>query len=180
MLLKRCVSFLILIFLLFTAGIFAIKGISKIIYPKKYQNLVETASVEYDIDKYFIYSVIKVESSFNERVVSSKGAVGLMQITPSTAEYIAKLKGIKEYDLFDAKTNIDFGAFYLKYLINKFQVIETVVVAYNAGETRVSAWLKDNRFSTDGKRLNYVPYKESREYLEKVIKAYHKYKKLYI
>ncbi|MBR2614596.1 MAG: lytic transglycosylase domain-containing protein [Clostridia bacterium] len=178
MLLKRFVSFLILIFLGLTV-FFAIKGVNRVIYPKKYQNFAESVGEKYGVDPLFIYSIIKVESGFKKDAVSSKGAVGLMQITPSTAEYIAFSKGVKTYDLFNVETNIDFGVFYLKYLIDRFEVLETAIVSYNAGETRVSAWLKDSALSLDGKRLNYVPYKESREYLEKVLKAYDKYKKLY-
>ena len=178
MLLKRFVSFLILIFVGLTV-FFAINCVGKVIYPKKYQNLVESVGEKYGVDPLFIYSIIKVESGFNKDAVSSKGAVGLMQITPSTAEYIAKLKGVKTYDLFNVETNVEFGTFYLRYLIDRFEVLETAIVSYNAGETRVSSWLKDSALSTDGKRLNFVPYKESREYLEKVFKAYDKYKKLY-
>ena len=102
-----------------------------------------------------------------------------MQITPKTGEYIAKLSGAKKYDLLDAETNISFGCYYLSYLYDKFDKIETVICAYNAGEGNVSEWLKNEEYSNDGESLRVVPYSETREYIKKIKKTFEKYKKLY-
>ncbi len=148
-------------------------------YPLKFKAEVFTASKEYGVDSALIFAVIKVESEFDESAVSGKGAYGLMQITKNTAEYIAKLKNEKSYDILDAKINIDFGTFYLKYLMEKFGSIETAIYAYNAGEGKVKAWLKNNEYSVDGINLKTVPYKETHEYGKKIKKTFSKYKKLY-
>ena len=153
--------------------------IERAVYPVKYEKEVISASLNNGIDKTVVFAVIKVESGFNERAVSDKGAVGLMQITPKTAEYIAALKGISDYDLFLPKTNIDFGVFYIKYLLNKFGNIKTALIAYNAGEGNVLSWLKDEKYSFDGVTLKAVPFKESGEYIAKIEKTIKKYRKLY-
>ncbi|MBO7187575.1 MAG: lytic transglycosylase domain-containing protein, partial [Clostridia bacterium] len=132
-----------------------------------------------DLSPYLVYAVILAESSFNKNVVSSAGAVGLMQVMPSTAKFIAKNLGEIEYDLFDAKTNIKFGTYYLRYLLDKFSVLETALLAYNAGEGTVKNWLKNSEYSKDGVSIFNVPFKETREYLEKILKYQKKYQKLY-
>lgn len=148
-------------------------------YPVKYKECVYACADEYELDKSLIFSVIKVESGFNERAVSSAGAKGLMQITDRTGAYIAEKLGVKEYDLLDAKTNIAFGSFYLRYLYDKFENLEVVLAAYNAGEGKVSLWLENKEYSEDGVTLLRVPYAETEAYIEKIKKTFSKYKKLY-
>ena len=148
-------------------------------YPKKYQAEVEYYSKINNFSPYLIYAVILQESSFNKNAVSYVGAVGLMQVMPKTATFIAKSLGEIEYDLFDAKTNIKFGTYYLRYLLDKFSVLETALLAYNAGEGTVKNWLKDSEYSKDGVTVFHVPFKETREYLEKILKYRKKYQKLY-
>ena len=148
-------------------------------YPLKFKTEVFAAAKENGVDSALIFAVIKVESEFDESAVSGKGAYGLMQITKSTADYIAKFKGVESFDILDAKTNIDFGVFYLKYLIDKFNNTETAIFAYNAGEGKVKAWLKNKEYSDDGVYLKVVPYRETLEYGKKIKKTFSKYKKLY-
>lgn len=149
------------------------------IYPIKYKEQVLTVSKEYNLDPALIFAVIKTESGFNEKAVSVKGAVGLMQITPKTAEYIAKKREIAKYDLYDPKTNIEFGTYYIRYLLDRFTGQKEAMAAYNAGEGTVKSWLKDERYSQDGKTLKDVPYKETERYIQKIGKSLERYKKLY-
>lgn len=149
------------------------------IYPLKFQAEVNEFSEKFSIDKALIYAVIKVESSFNENAKSVKGAKGLMQITDSTAEFIANKTGVKEYDLFNAKTSIGFGCWYLRYLMNKFSSLTSALCAYNAGEGNVYAWLNDKNYSLDGENLVKIPFNETREYVNKIEKAYDKYRKIH-
>ena len=102
-----------------------------------------------------------------------------MQITDKTGAYIASLLSVEIYDLFDAKTNVKFGCFYIKYLIERFNFIDTAVCAYNAGEGNVSLWLKNPQYSADKKTLSYIPFYETRQYLNKIKKSFIKYQKLY-
>lgn len=137
-------------------------------YPLKYTDEINGAATEFGISRSLILAVIKTESGFDEKSESSKGAKGLMQITNSTAEYIAEMLGEENYDILDAKTNIRFGTYYLKYLFYKFKTLNEVLCAYNAGESTVSEWLNDKKYSRDGKTLKKVPYAETSRYVKKV------------
>lgn len=146
-------------------------------YPLKYTDEINDAATEFGISRSLILAVIKTESDFDEKSVSNKGAKGLMQITDSTAEYIAELLGEDSYDILDAKTNIRFGTYYLKYLFYKFKTLNEVLCAYNAGEGIVSEWLNDKKYSRDGKTLKKIPYAETSRYIGKVCNGIRMYEK---
>ena len=148
-------------------------------YPLKYKEIIVEYADYYGLDRALVFAVVNTESSFNERAKSKAGAMGLMQITSKTAGYIADRLGVEDYDIFDANTNINFGCYYIKYLLNKFNHLDTALFAYNAGEGNVIIWLKDGRYSSDGKRLNTTPFAESNEYIIKIHKNFEKYSKLY-
>ena len=104
-----------------------------------------------------------------------------MQIKLSTANYLNELnkeKLITEDELFNPKTNINYGCKYLNYLSKKFNNITTILAAYNAGETRVKSWLTLKNYSSDNKTLDYIPFEETRNYIKKInnnLKFYEKY-----
>lgn len=149
------------------------------LYPLKFKDIIFEYADYYGLERALIFSVIKVESNFNEKAVSAAGAVGLMQITPDTGKYIAEKSGVEKFDLTDAKTNVNFGCYYLKYLFLRFDDMDTVIVAYNAGEGNVSLWLNDADCSLDKKTLFHIPFSESREYIKKIKETFSKYEKLY-
>lgn len=142
-------------------------------FPNKYRSAVNEA--KYD-DKNLIYAVIMAESGFNETALSAKGAVGLMQIKPETAEFMRVVYSLPAGDLLSGEYNVLVGGAYLKYLSGKFSDFSAVIAAYNAGEGRVSAWLKDEKFSPDGETLSSVPFAETAAYLSRVKKFYKFYK----
>lgn len=144
-----------------------------VICPKKYKNYVSIYSQEYGLEMALVYAVIKVESDFDNRAVSRSGALGLMQILPSTASWIAESLGedyVKD-KMFVAKTNIKYGCFYLRYLFDKFKDIDIVICAYNAGEGKVIDWVEDGRLYEDK-----IDYGETKRYLLKVREYYSIYK----
>lgn len=106
-----------------------------------------------------------------------------MQILPETGEWIAKEIGIKNYSnsmLFEPKYNIQMGTWYLTYLLKTFNGnIKLALAAYNGGSGNVDAWLKDKRFSKDGKQLHIVPFPETNKYIKKVLAVYEIYKFIY-
>lgn len=119
-----------------------------------YDNIINNASLIYGIESALIKSVIKTESNFDPYAVSNKGACGLMQLIPETAERF------NVEDVFDPKSNIYGGAEYLSYLISLFKGdIKLAVAAYNAGENAV---IKYND--------QVPPYKETKNYVKKVFK----------
>ena len=104
-----------------------------------------------------------------------------MQIMPETGEWIAgKLK--EPYDeetLQEPEQNIRYGCWYLEFLFERFSDPDTVLAAYNAGHNAVRKWLQNSDYSDDGESLQVIPYDETRNYVEKVRRAYEKYKDLY-
>ncbi len=172
---------LIMIILLATAGVISLVFVAERIYfyPLKYKEEIISASERFGVDKTLIFATAQVESNFNKDAVSSKGAIGIMQIKPSTAEFIAQKLKITEYDLFNAETNIAFGSWYLKYLLQRFTDEKTAICAYNAGETIVKKWLNSTEFSLDKTTLFKIPYPETSAYLKKIEKSRKKYQKLY-
>ena len=172
--------------LLFGGLFFLIFGYDRVVYPLKYRLEIIRAGEEFGVDAALIASVINAESGFNEKAISSKGAVGLMQILPSTAEWvIQKMRkqniNIPSYSseelfssqisngqLFDPNLNIRVGTFYLSYLIDKFENVDVALAAYNAGEGNVIKWLSAEEFSSDQKTLKKTPFKETENYVKKV------------
>ena len=148
------------------------------LYALKYKNLIKNYSLKYNLEYELVAGLICIESSFDNTTISSKGAVGLMQILPSTAEWLCELNNIEYNDdkLTDPEFNINLGCYYLNLLIKKFDNVDTAIVAYNAGEGTVKNWLKSEEYSNDGITLKNIPYKESREYLTKVKRCVNIYK----
>ncbi len=154
----------------------------KYVYPLKYKETVIKYADYYGLDRALVFAVINTESGFNVNAKSKAGAMGLMQLTKKTADYIAQTLGAekyKNYDIFNIETNVNFGCYYIKYLYTKFMHMDTALIAYNAGEGNVSIWLTDKKYSEDGKILKTTPFRESNEYIIKIHKNFEKYKKLY-
>lgn len=152
-------------------------------FPIKHEETVTKYAENYELDPLMVYSIIKIESSFNENAESNKGARGLMQITPSTGEWIAEKLKIEKFDsndLFLPETNIMMGTWYFNYLIEKFDNdINLAIAAYNAGPGNVQNWLNNENISYNGEELNKIPYKETENYIKKFNNTYEQYKELY-
>ena len=151
------------------------------LYPIKYSEYVDKASEEYGVKKELIYAMIHTESHFNKDAVSSAGAIGLMQLTPETYEWLCSKRDIEYVDggLYDPSINIDFGTYLISWLFDEFGDEELVIAAYNAGPDNVRAWLKNSEYSPDGKTLETIPYSETEKHVDKVLDAEDKYKILY-
>ncbi|MGN0452628.1 MAG: lytic transglycosylase domain-containing protein [Ruminococcus sp.] len=177
----------ILIFILLTAILIStgvltsfVNSVEKQFYPLKYSAEISKASEEYDLEPEYICAVIYTESSFDPNAQSHAGAKGLMQLMPETFLWLAETRGedLNTDDLWDAETNIDYGCYYLRYLINHYGDKYTACAAYNAGNV-VSHWLSDERYSSDGITLSYIPYGETADYVDKIRSAEEMYEKLY-
>ncbi len=156
--------------------------IEYMLYPQEYSEFVEKYSAEYEIPSEILYAVIRTESGFDSAAVSSRGAVGLMQMMPDTFEWLTNDMTGERLDvgmLYDPETNIRYGAFYLSWLYSKYGEWDVTFAAYNAGPTRVGEWLDDKRYSDDGIILKDIPFKETRDYVKKVNSAREKYLELY-
>lgn len=148
--------------------------------PQEYLETIEKYSAEYGLPIELVCSVINTESSFDPSALSHAGAVGLMQITEDTFNWL-QFKSGEEYPLSmlnDPEINIKFGCFFLSLLYEEFGDYDTALAAYNAGRSRVNGWLTDERYSENGK-LTLIPIEETSNYVAKVNKAKDIYKKLY-
>ena len=156
--------------------------LEKLSYPIEYSEYVEKSADEYDLDEALIYAVIRTESSFNTEAQSPVGACGLMQVMPSSFEWLQSLRGTTgEYtteDLFDPDICIDYGCYLLRYFMDTYEDERCAIAAYNAGFV-VGEWLEDENYSVDGKTLIDTPYPETSEYIKKVESAKEMYIKLY-
>lgn len=168
---KKWAVLLIIIFV-FALSLAGFKTISTISHPIKYQAEILRYSNEFGLEPELIASVINTESHFNKSAKSDKGAIGLMQIKLSTANFIIEYyklnEKIEEADLFIPETNIRFGAMYINYLSKKFEKIDTALAAYNAGETIVRSWLRNEDYSEDKLTLKNIPFGETRNYVLKI------------
>jgi len=160
-----------------------IKNIFKSFYPIKYENHIVKYSERYNIDPCLIAAVIRAESNFSEKAVSHRGAYGLMQIMPDTGLWIAQKMELKDFNvekLYDAEINIAMGCWYIDNLSDEFNGdIDLVLAAYNGGRGNVQKWLKNRKYSEDGKKLNNIPFEETDKYVKKVKTNYNIYLKLY-
>lgn len=152
-------------------------------FPYKYQEYVDMYSKEYNLDPLFVLSVMKTESKFDDNAHSHKNAVGLMQITVETGEWAANEMGYTTFskdDLYDEQYNIRMGCWYLRCLGDMFDNDrDLMVAAYNAGPTNVQNWLKDKNYSSNGKNIEYIPFGETKKYVDKVNTYYSVYEYLY-
>ena len=175
---------IIIVFLLF--GVFNFQDkILKKMYPQKYKEYVEKYGIQYNVDKNLVYAVIKAESNFEESAKSNKGAQGLMQLMETTAKDINKKidNPINENEisnkLQEPEYNINLGTKYLSILIEKYQNIEIALTAYNAGIGTVDTWIENGTLKSDGTDIENVPYKETNNYVRKIIRDYKIYNKIY-
>ena len=157
-------------------------------HPRLYTAEVENASRRFGVPVEMIYAVILTESGFRPDAVSHAGAIGLMQITPDTFDWLLTKTDDREgFDPADGcetvltipAVNIRFGVFFLSMLHEEFGSWEVALAAYNAGRTRVKNWLRDPAVSADGRSLNAIPIPETASYVVKVTAAAEVYRRLY-
>lgn len=144
----------------------------QVLYPLKYKQEIETAGYVNHVAPELLASLINEESSFDNLCESRAGAIGLMQLMPATAQWLASKMQVdfSVAKLYEPQYNINMGAYYLRYLLDRFGDEYTALCAYNAGEGQVKAWLLSKTYSSGDKVLNTTPYKETNAYVEKVLK----------
>lgn len=174
----------ILIFLaIFFSMLLIINLYFNISYPLSYKNIISKYSKQFDVDPYLVAAIINVESNFDKNAISSKDARGLMQISPTTGKWASEVLPLEHFTLdilFEPDINIMIGTWYIDMLSKEFNNnLYLVLAAYNGGSGNVSKWLEDKKYCDDGENLKKIPFKETEQYVEKVMKNYKIYKKLY-
>ena len=154
----------------------------KKIYKIDYSEYVEKYSKEYNVDKYLVYATIKAESNFNHYAKSSQGALGLMQLMESTALEIAPKVGVKvsKDSIFEPEININLGTKLLSTLLQTYEKKGLALAAYNAGSGNVDSWISKGIIKEDGSDLENIPFKETNNYVRKILRDYDIYVNLYL
>ena len=151
-------------------------------FPLDYREQVEAIADEYEIDRWLVFAIIRVESGFDSRAESRVGARGLMQLMPSTAEWIVEMAGfeITENDVWQVEANIRLGCWYIDWLRDYYSDdMVAAVAAYNAGMSNVNAWIEDGLWDGTLEKLSDIPFAETRRYVSYVYESYDMYRKLY-
>jgi soluble lytic murein transglycosylase len=151
-------------------------------FPFYYDIIIEKYSKRYGLESEFILAIIKQESTYNAKARSWANAFGLMQLIPSTAQGMANLAGISlnnNEQLLDPDLNIHLGSLYVKQLDRRFKGRkEWILAAYNAGPHRVNRWRKIKGSDQIDVFIENIEYKETRNYVRKVMKNYWSYRLL--
>lgn len=151
-------------------------------YPMEYTDLICRYAEENDLEPAHVAAVILAESSYRADAVSSVNAQGLMQLLPSTAEWIAGKFGetYTEGCLFDPETNIRYGCWYLGFLMDRYDGDKACTsAAYHSGQGTVDKWLQDPQYSSDGKTLSTIPGSNADTYVSRILEYYDKYEEIY-
>lgn len=151
-------------------------------YIVEYTDEIRTAADENGLEPAYVAAVVMAESSYRTDAVSSANAQGLMQLLPSTAEWIAGKfdETYSEGVLFDAETNLRYGCWYLGWLMRRYDGdMRCASSAYHAGQGTVDKWLQNPEYSRDGKTLDVIPFDSTRVYIDRVLKYYEKYEEVY-
>jgi soluble lytic murein transglycosylase len=157
--------------------------VREIALPLRHEDIIRQQAKDKGLDPALIAGVIYAESHFIDGRTSSAGAEGLMQLTPDTAKYIAQKSGGTAFEVSDLGTpqvNIAYGAFYLRYLMQRYgDDVPLVLAAYNAGEGNVDKWIAQARAKDKALNISAIPFGETRGYVTKVLDARRQYRKSY-
>ncbi len=141
-------------------------------FPLAYQNEIEKVSTKTNVEVPLLYAITRQESAFREEAKSHAGAMGLMQLLPSTAKQTARKNGMKinKSDLLEPETNLALGGHYISELLNKFNGNRILAAAaYNAGPHRVSRWLNDKSLVPFDIWIETIPFHETRGYVQNIL-----------
>jgi len=141
-------------------------------YMAPYKEALTEAAQQTGLDEALVFGLVRQESRFRADVVSNAGAVGLMQLMPPTAKWVAKQLGKTDYrpsQISDVATNAQFGSYYFKYWLDRFESLSPLAVAgYNAGPGRAQAW-RAARPIEGAIYAETIPFNETRDYVKKVL-----------
>jgi len=151
----------------------------RLAYPKPYLQEVEEAAQEFGLDPLLLYAIMREESRYDPEAVSRAYAQGLMQIIPSTRDWIAEQLKIEidPTEIFDPSVNIRLGAWYLRHLLDYFEEdLHCAVAGYNGGPGNVNKWKENPLVQEKADFLRWIGFGETREYLPKVLLSYEVYR----
>jgi soluble lytic murein transglycosylase len=158
-------------------------AVREIRLPLRHEDIIRQQAAQKHVDAALIAGVIYTESHFRD-ATSHAGAKGLMQLMPSTADYIARKTGATAFrreDLATPQINIAYGTWYLRYLLQKYHNNTILTLAaYNAGEGKVDEWRAVASARGETFRVaSHIPFQETRDYVHRVLTARKSYRATY-
>ncbi|MCY0877847.1 MAG: lytic transglycosylase domain-containing protein [Firmicutes bacterium] len=149
--------------------------------PFPFQPTVLRESQRHDLNPFLVAAVIRVESRFRPDAISRRGAEGLMQLMPSSAQWIQAQMGIAgPVSLTNPAHNIALGTWYLRYLLTRYRGNETLALAaYNGGPATVDRWLQNGILRPDQVSPASIPYPETRDFVRRVRRFEFAYRIMY-
>lgn len=159
-------------------------GAERMLYPRKYEALVDQWAETYDLDPLLVDAFIRTESGFDPQATSTVDARGLMQMTEETFIWlrskIAPDEGLTFADLYDPEVSIRFGCYYLHLCMQRYKGdVATAAAAYHSGWGTVDALLRLEEHSADGETLQGFPYNQMNHYVKKITFCYANYQRIY-
>jgi soluble lytic murein transglycosylase len=158
------------------------EAVREITLPLRHDDIIRQQAADKHVDAALIAAVIYEESRFRDQT-SNAGARGLMQITPETADFIARRSGgvrFEQSDLATPQINIAYGAWYLRYLIDRYKGNDTLAIAaYNAGMGNVDRWVARAGGPSNFDSAKHIPFPETRAYVKNVIERRRQYRDHY-
>ena len=148
-----------------------------------YRTDLERYSKQNGLDPFLLAALIRQESEFNPKAVSRSNARGLTQILPTTGRELSRRLKVRPYNtarLFQPVVNLQLGTFYLKSIVDSLGGrLEAALAAYNAGPSRAHAWLSWGEFREPAEFIETVPFTETRNYIQTVLRNADTYRRIY-
>jgi soluble lytic murein transglycosylase len=158
------------------------KAVNDLSLPLRYPDVIQQQAAEKHLDPALIAAVIYAETKFEPRD-SAAGAIGLMQVMPQTASFLARRSGATTFrtsDLGNPRVNIAYGSYYLRYLLDEYHGNLTLALAaYNGGESNVDRWVAAAHADGQSLTVDGIPFPETRAYVSRVLGAEKQYRQKY-
>ena len=158
------------------------RAVREVTLPLRHEDIIRQQARDKRLDPALVAGVIFAESKFRDQT-SATGAKGLMQIQPETAKFIARRSGGAAFEIADLGTpqiNIQYGTYYLRYLLDRYgENVVRAVAAYNGGETNVDRWIAESGRRGKAFKINDIPFPETRAYVNRVLDAERDYRREY-
>ena len=155
----------------------------KLLFPRPYWGDLTADAQRNGVDPYLVASLIRQESEFNPGAVSKANAFGLMQLLPSVGKAQAKrigMRGFSANSLLNPQTNLQLGTANLRQVLDRFSgQPEYALAAYNAGDSPVRRWMAENNYKDLPEFVESIPYSETREYVQSILRNREMYRHLY-
>ncbi|HYP06310.1 MAG TPA: lytic transglycosylase domain-containing protein, partial [Bryobacteraceae bacterium] len=155
----------------------------RLAFPLPYRTPLESSSRERGLDPFLLAALIRQESEFNPKALSSARAYGLTQVLPSTARQISRKAGVIGFTtdrLFEPEVNLKLGSYYLKSLLDQHDgAWEKTLASYNAGKSRTNLWSQWAEYREPAEFIESVPFTETRNYIQIVLRNAEVYRRLY-